>query len=458
MTTTTGLRTRLSGGLPSNYWRLWTASASSNLADGIFWIAFPLLAVRLTDSPALIAGVAVVGRLPWLVFVLFAGALADRQDRRRTMVSVSLLRVVISALLGLAIITGTDALWMLYLAAFVLGMGETLFDTAAQSMMPNVVAKDDLAKANGRLYAVELTMNQFIGPPVGGLLAGLAIALAFVGSALAFVFAALALATLSGAFRPVRDETRKTSIVADIREGLSYLFHHRLLRTLAIMVGIGNLASTAAFAVFVLYAVQPTGMGLDELGYGLLLTTLAFGSLAGSLVVERIERRLGRSRLLLVSTVLLTITIAVPAVTTNAWIVGASFAISGFGIVLWNVVTVSLRQRIVPDALLGRLNASYRLLAWGSQPVGALLGGLIGEALGLPAVFLIAGVGSLVVALPMALTITDARIAEAELEGAAQAAAIAGTDDGVPHGPVARPAPGVPGVEAEEDVAASGSR
>src|SRR6187431_280021 len=117
--------------LPTNYWKLWASSAASNLADGVFWIAFPLLAVRLTDSPVLIAGVAVVGRLPWLVFVLVAGALADRLDRRRTMISVSLLRVVVSALIGITIVTATDTLWMLYLAAFVLGMGETLFDTAA---------------------------------------------------------------------------------------------------------------------------------------------------------------------------------------------------------------------------------------------------------------------------------------------------------------------------------------
>jgi MFS family permease len=470
MTASTSLRTRLSGGLPANYWRLWGASAASNLADGIFWIAFPLLAVRLTDSPALIAGVAVVGRLPWLVFVLFAGALADRLDRRRTMISVSLLRVVVSALIGLTIVTQTDQLWMLYVAAFVLGMGETLFDTAAQSVMPSVVEKDDLAKANGRLYAVELTMNQFVGPPVGGLLAGLAIALAFAGSALAFVFAALSLAALAGSFKPVRDETQKTSIVADIREGLSYLFHHRLLRTLAIMVGIGNLASSAAFAVFVLFAVQPTGMGLDELSYGILLTSMAIGSLAGSLVVERVEQWLGRSRLLLVSAVLLTIMIAVPGVTPNPWLVGASFAISGFAVVLWNVVTVSLRQRIVPDALLGRLNASYRLLAWGSQPIGALLGGLIGEAMGLPAVFLIAGVGSFLVAIPLALTVTDERIAAAEREGEAEAAAARGGGapaggvpasadpaaiDAVPDGPIGRPVPGVPGVE-DEDVAAAG--
>src|SRR5215208_4415496 len=184
-------------GLGANYWKLWASSAASNLADGVFWIAFPLLAVRLTDSPVLIAGVAVVGRLPWLVFVLVAGALADRLDRRRTMVAVALLRTAIALAIGLAVMTGTDTLLMLYVAAFALGVGETLFDTAAQSIMPSIVDRDDLSKANGRLYAVELTMNQFVGPPLGGLLAGLAIGFAFVSSAVAFALAAVALVLLT---------------------------------------------------------------------------------------------------------------------------------------------------------------------------------------------------------------------------------------------------------------------
>src|SRR5689334_21006955 len=129
-------RVRRLGGLPADYWRLWSSSAASNLADGVFWIAFPLLAVGLTDSPAAIAGVAIAGRLPWLVFVLLAGALADRLDRRRTMVGVALLRTVVAVLLGIGVATGTLTLPMLYVAAFVLGVGETLFDTAAQSIMP----------------------------------------------------------------------------------------------------------------------------------------------------------------------------------------------------------------------------------------------------------------------------------------------------------------------------------
>ena len=254
---------------------------------------------------------------------------------------------------------------------------------------PSIVRRDDLSKANGRLYAVELTMNQFVGPPLGGFLAG---------------------------------------VGADIKEGLRYLWNHRLLRTLAIMVGTMNLASSATFAVFVLYAVSPGPMGLDEFGFGVLMTGLAIGSLLGSLVVERVERFLGRARLLTLTVALNAITVAIPGLTTNPWIVGASLAAAGLGIVMWNVVTVSLRQRIVPDALLGRLNASYRLLAWGSQPIGALLGGLIGQVLGLQAVFLLAGV---VVALLLFLRrfITNEAIEVAEAEGDAEAARIAAATD-----------------------------
>ena len=408
------LAQRVSGGFDANYWKLWTSSGASNVADGVFWIAFPLFAIQLTDSPAIIAGVVVVGRLPWLVFALVAGALADRLDRRRTMVAVAILRTVIAGGLAAGIVADVVTLPILYLAAFVLGMGETLFDTAAQSIMPTIVDKDRLSRANGRLYAVELTMNQFVGPPLGGVLAGVAIALAFAGSAVAFAFAAVALALLTGSFRPAR-AAQSTSILADIREGLGYLRRHRVLRTMAIMVGVMNLASSAGWAIFVLYAVAPGPMGLDELGFGVLMMAMGVGSFVGSLVADRAERRLGRAALLTATVVVGAVTQALPGLTANAWLVGAGFAVWGASVMMWNVVTVSLRQRIVPDQLLGRLNASYRLLAWGSQPLGALLGGLVAEVLGLEAVFILAGllVGTLIVGRRI---LTDEAITAAERE------------------------------------------
>jgi MFS family permease len=170
-------------GLPANYWRLLGASAASNLADGVFIIIVPLLAVRLTDSPLLIAGLAIAGRLPWLFFVLIAGALADRLDRRATMRNVQVFRAaVLVGLTALAVVDGLS-LPILYVVALALGIAETLFDTAAQSILPSIVDKEQLASANGRLYGVELVMNQFVGPPLGGLVIGLSVPLALGGGA-----------------------------------------------------------------------------------------------------------------------------------------------------------------------------------------------------------------------------------------------------------------------------------
>jgi MFS family permease len=407
-------------GLPANYWRLWSSSAASNLADGLFFIALPLLAVRLTDSPILIAGLAIAGRLPWLVFVLVAGALADRLDRRTTMRNVQLFRVAVVALLTVLALMDALSLPVLYVAAFVLGVGETLFDTAAQSILPSVVDKEQLATANGRLYAVELVMNQFVGPPLGGVLIGLSVPLVLGSSIIGYALAALGLTLLVGSFRPQRSGP-PTRLTTDIAEGLRYLWRNRVLRTMAFMVGGMNLASTATFAVLVLYAVSPGPMHLSEPAFGVLLTTFAIGSLLGSFVAAPLQRRFGRVRMLFLSVVIIGAGLAVPAFTTSAIVIGASFAISGVFIVVWNVITVTLRQRIVPDGLLGRVNAGYRLFAWGTQPVGALLGGVVGELVGLPAVFMLGGALGLTMLLAR-LVIDEPAIAAAEAEGRLAAA------------------------------------
>jgi MFS family permease len=418
--TAVGLRTRLGGGLGRSYWWLWMAAAASNLADGVFWIALPLLAIQLTDSPVLVAGVAIAARLPWLVFALVAGALADRLDRRRTMVLVNFARVLLVGSLGVAVMLDLASLPLLYVVAFVLGMGETLFDTSAQSIIPNLVDRDKLSRANGRLYGIEIVMNQFVGPPIGGLLAAVGIAAAFGTSAIGYLLAGFALTAIVGAFRPIR-EGPATSIRADIAEGLRYLAAHRVLRTLAIMTGVTNMAAMAMFSVFVLYAVAPGPLGLSEIGFGILMTTTAAGSIVGSLGTEALERRLGRSNLLAAAVLVNAVTLAIPALIVHPIAVGAAFFVGGSTVVAWNIVVVSLRQRIVPDRLLGRVNASYRLLAWGTMPIGAALGGVVGEALGLRAVFLLAAAASGLLILGR-LIVTDAAIAAAEAASEQEAA------------------------------------
>jgi MFS family permease len=373
--------------LPPAFRRLVAASGSSNLADGMFQIALPLVALGITRDPAAFASVTLVGRLPWLLFALPAGALADRLDRRRTMLLVSLARALLIGLLGVVVAQGWEELWILYVVAFTLGVGETLFDTAAQSVLPGIVDDPDgLARANGRLYAVELTANQFVGPPLGGVVAGIALAAALFASSGAYLVAAVALAVLTGRFRPERTGP-PTRIRTDIREGLGYLFGHRVLRTLAICVGISNLAFTAQFAVFPLFAVEPGPMGLGAAGYGLLLTAMAIGSLAATPLVEWFELRVGRRRSLLVSLLLFPIGPAVPALTASVPANVLAALVVGFVLVLWNVITVTYRQRVVPDGLLGRVNAGYRLLAWGTMPLGAALGGALAATIGLQGTF-----------------------------------------------------------------------
>ena len=403
--------------LGPDYRRLWSASALSNLADGVFQVALPLLALRLTRSPGEIAGLSLVARLPWLLFALPAGALADRLDRRRTMVNVDLARTVLIGGLALLTAAGHERLWVLYVVAFGLGVGETLFDTAAQSVMPMVVGRDRLSEANGRLYAAEMTMNQFVGPPLGGLIAGTAIALAFAGSAATYLAAALVLVTMAGRFKPQRAGGGvPPRLRADIVEGVRYLFGHRLLRALALMTGVMNLMSSAAFAVFPLFAVKPGPLGLSDAGYGFFLTALAVGALGGSLLAARIEAALGRARSLLLAVVGSAAITAGPALFATVVPNATLLILGGLTMVTWNVITVSLRQRIVPEPLMGRVNAGYRLLAWGTMPLGAGLGGLLAEAFGVRTVFAVAALAQLTLVGGFRV-VTDAAIAEAEQAG-----------------------------------------
>ncbi len=369
--------------------RLWTASTVSNLADGVLKVALPLVAVRYTDSPALVAGLTFALTLPWLLFALPAGALADRLDRRHAMIGANVARaLLVVALAAVALVPDAGSIAVLYVVAFGVGVTETLYDTAAQSILPQVVPRTALPRANGRLYAAELTANQFVGPPLGGLLVAAGAAVAFGLPGALWALAVGLLVGLPGSYRPER--TTRTTLRADIAEGLRFLWHDRILRTLALMVGGINFASNAAFAIFVLYAVGPDSpLGLSEPAYGVLLTTTAVGAFAGSFVAERVVALLGRARSLALTVLSTVALVGVPAVTTDAWVIGAVYAVGGAGIAVWNVVTVSLRQRITPDALLGRLNSCYRLLAWGTMPLGAAAGGLLGELFGLRSVFVV---------------------------------------------------------------------
>jgi MFS family permease len=406
----------LGGGLNANFWKLWGSSATANLADGITAIAIPLIALTLTRSPAEIAAVTVAAQVPMLLLGLIAGGLADRLDRRWTMFLVQLLRVAVVGTLTVLALADALSMPIIYAAAFTIGTGEAFFDTNAQSILPAIVGKDRLVIANGRLFAAETVMNQFVGPPVGGLLIALSVPLALGAGAVGYALGAVGLLMIVGSFRAERAGPPRRLHV-EIGEGIGYLGRDPLLLTLSSMVALGRLGSTGFFALLALYAVAPGPMGLSEPGFGLLLVTIGLGSLVGSFVVGRAVDLFGRPGVLMLSTVVFSGTLIIPALTPEPLIVGIGFFIGGIAIMTWNVTNVSLRQSILPSHLMGRVHATHRFMANGAGLIGAVLAGIVGEALGLPAVFAI-GAGIVLLGLFGRLVVTEERIRAAEAQAA----------------------------------------
>lgn len=428
-------------GLGRNYAKLWSASVVSNLGDGIDVAALPLLAEALTRDPILFAGVAVAGRLPWLLLSLHAGAIADRVDRRRLMHVSNLARFALMAGLGAAVLTDSASIWLLYVISLGLGSFEVLFDNAAQTILPSIIDRDQLERGNSRLFAGEIVANQFAGPPLGALLFGISAALPILLDAGTFLISAGLIIAMTGDYRNGRRRLASATdagprpdgdlglgpgvgsdifsgpaasfapaspvrMLTEIREGLRWLWRHRLLRTLAILLAVMNGTSMMGMAIFTLYVYgEGSILELDPVGYGLLLLTGAVGSLLGSLVSSRLVPFVGRGRALWATLLSM---VAVPlaiGLTSQVWVVVIAQVTFGFGAVVWNVVTVSLRQTIIPDHLLGRVNSVYRFLGWGAMPIGSLLGGIVASGLGLRAPFfaaaalmtcgLLAGVGTI---------------------------------------------------------------
>src|SRR5262245_54969342 len=417
-------RGRTRTNLGPGYHKLWSAAAISTLGDGVFLTALPLLAATLSRDPRPVSLVASAGWLPWLLFGLVSGALVDRWDRRQVMWCVDAVRFVIVGALGVAVLAGWATIPLLVAVGFVLGAGQTLFDSAAQSLIPALISRDTkrLERANSQLYGAQTVGQGLAGPPVGGALFALAAWIPFPADAVSFLASSALITTIRGDFAPKPaaganpndDGAPRTSLRADIAEGLRWLFAHRLLRTLAVMVGLLSLAFMAGEAILVLFAQEELGLG--SVGYGLLLTGSGVGGVAGSLAATRLSRHASTATLLVASTLAEAAATLVFGATTSPWIAGAMLPIIGAAVMVFNVVGVSLRQAIVPDHLTGRVVSAFRMLAYSAMPLGAVLGGVVGRALGLRAPFLLgaavlAVTGVLVLPVVNDRTIQAARVA-----------------------------------------------
>jgi MFS family permease len=367
--------------LPTAYRRLWWATGIDNLGTGAFTAAVPLLTVTVTHDPRLVSLVSAAAYLPWLLLSLPAGALADRHDRAGLMWRAQALQAALVAVTAVLAACGAAGVPVLVVTAFGIGAGDVVFGTAAQAILPDLVAQPLLPRANGRQQAVTTTTEQFAGPPLGSLLFGVAAALPFALDAVSFALSAVLVATLPRRTHVVR--TRSA-----VREGLSWLLRHRLLRTLAILVGVNTFCGQLAAATLVLLATEV--VHLDARGYGLLLAGAALGSVLGGLVNARIVARIGARAALLAALAANVGAFAGVGLSRDPVLLGGFLAATGFVTTLWNIVTVGLRQQLVPAELLGRVTSAYRLLGWGLIPVGTLAGGLVAHQLGLRAPYLVA--------------------------------------------------------------------
>jgi len=342
----------------------------------------------LTRDPLLVAGATLVGRLPWFLFALISGALVDRMDRRKVMVVTDALRAVGIGLLAWGVATGDVGLVAIYALSFGLGVAETFFDTSGEALVPRLVDGEFLPAANGRLQALEWVGGAFAGPPLGAFLFALGASLPFFVDSASFALAALFIALIPGIYRSERQD--HGTVGEEIRSGLRWLWGQRVVRTLVMMAGVTNLFAFGIIAIFVLFAQDILGVG--DVGYGILLATIGVGGLAGALVAQRLVRAIGPGNTLRLSVAISVVAAGVMGAISEAWIAAALLALWGFLITGWNVVSVSLRQTLTPDDLRGRVAGAARLLAWGSQPLGALLGGIVGRSLGLRWPFFIAAV------------------------------------------------------------------
>ena len=367
----------------------------SNIGDGLELAAGPLLVASVTRDPVLVAMAALLQRLPWVLFGLYAGALADRHDRRRIVMGVDLTRAVILTVLSTTILTGHVQVWIVLVAIFLLGVAETFADTTSSTLLPMVVDRADLGIANSRLQTGFITMNQLAGPPIGAALFALGSAVPFLAQAVCVAAGALLVGKMSVGRPKVLDDQPSRRVREDIATGFRWLWGHAAVRTLALTILTFNVTFGAAWSVLVLYATDHLGMG--EVGFGLLTTVSAVGGLLGTASYGWLERRFPLGTIMRGGLVIETLTHLGLALTTSPVVAMVIFFCFGAHAFVWGTTARTVRQRAVPEHIQGRVGSVYMLGMMGGLVVGQALGGPIASAFGLTGPFWFAFGGSAVI-------------------------------------------------------------
>jgi predicted MFS family arabinose efflux permease len=370
---------------------LLASSWATNLGDGIALAAGPLLVASLTRDAFLVALAASVQWLPPLLFGLIAGAVTDRLDRRVIVLCVDLARAAALVVLTLAVATDHVSIAGVLIALFVLTTAEVFADNSSQTLLPMLVARDDLALANARLQMGFITVNQLAGPPLGAALFTIGAAWAFGAQAVVVALGAVLVTRVALPSQP-RDAKTSTHLRHDITEGFRWVRHHAAVRTLVLTIFTFNITFGAAWSVLVLYATRHLGLG--QVGFGLVTTVSALGGLAGTGLYGWITRRVSLGNIMRVGLVIETLTHLALALTTSPWVAMPVFFAFGAHAFVWGTTAVSVRQRAVPLALQGRVGSVYQVGVYGGLVIGSAIGGALAQVGGLTAPFWFAFAGS----------------------------------------------------------------
>jgi predicted MFS family arabinose efflux permease len=373
---------------------LFASTVVTNVGDGVALAAGPLLIASLTRDPLLVSMAALAQTLPPLLFGVPAGAVADRRDRRRIVAGVNLVRAAVLGMLAATIVNGSVSIAIVLASLFILGTAETFADVGSSSLLPRLVRREDLGIANARLQSAFLLTNQLLLPPVGAFLFAVSTPLPFATDAACFALGALLVSRI--VLRP-RDaaeapEPPPSSFRTDMREGLRWLLAHPPMRTLVLTIFLFNVTFGAAWSVLVLYASDRLGM--SAVGFGLLTTAMAVGGIIGTASYGRLERRFALGDIMRVGLLIETVTHLVLALTTSAAVALATFVVFGAHAFVWGTTSTVVRQRAVPDALLGRVTGLYTVAVFAGIVIGTPIGGLLARQFGITAPFWFGFAGS----------------------------------------------------------------
>jgi MFS family permease len=404
--------------LGTRFHKVWAASAISLVGDGVLLSAMPLLIAGVTTNTSLISGLEIARGLPWLMFGLLGGVVADRLDRRRVMAAVDIGRCAAVGLLALAVWQGNVSVGLIWVVAFLLGSGEVFFDNSAQSILPNLVETEQIERANARFFVTESAARDLAGPAIGAALFARAASLPFALDSASFFAASLIVFTLSGTYRArARPRTKRArrqqrrqgpTIRADLREGWSWLRRHELLRSLLVIGSTYNFLVVGAEALNVVFVLRV--LHESKAAFGIILTVSAFGGIAAGLAADRVIARVGAGTTVLATLALAGVAGLLAGTTNNVIVFAAAMALAIACGTTANIVVLSLRQTLVPDELRGRVNSLYRVSIAGAAPAGAAVAGVLAGVVSYRAPLLVMGIGTLLLAGASTTVVNNAAI------------------------------------------------